>query len=288
MNVLCTKYASWEIDFFRNEIFQGIVSTENFVLYDKDTDLSGFINKKNVLIINHTNEFTFDVTKKIIECTKPYAIFLLSDECGKMQNWINFCKENTSVFFHQYHHKHYNYGKQKNQIPLGYVSGFKNNNRVKTIDERTINASFVGEIKNDRHKMITTFNKNMKNVKLIVSRTFWSDLKQNAVKSDQLFDLYNNSIFVPIGRGNIKLDCFRFYEAVVAGAIPVVVGHPQEILETYHFSGRHPYMITSTTWEGACDACNTLLNEKNELQNIQDKNFAWWKNEIDIIRNQFI
>lgn len=46
MNVLCTKHATWEIDFFRNEIFQGIVSTENFVLYDKDTDLSGFIDKK--------------------------------------------------------------------------------------------------------------------------------------------------------------------------------------------------------------------------------------------------
>ena len=52
-----------------------------------------------------------------------------------------------------------------------------------------------------------------------------------------IWDVYRNAKFVPNGRGNAVLDCFRLYEASMAGAIPVVVGSWSEIRETFYFGG---------------------------------------------------
>lgn len=285
MNLLYTKYSLWEKDLFQYEIFQGIIAPEHFIMYDERTDLSDFKDQTNILVLNQNRNFTFEVAENTINHTKPYAIFLLSDECGNMQKWVTLCKENTIHFFHQYHHKCYNYGKHSYQIPLGYVSGFKSTTQfIKRIMERSINASFVGEMKSDRHKMLTTFDENMTNTKLMVTRTKWGDSTQNTIKPNELFSLYNSSIFIPIGRGNIKLDCFRFYEAIVAGAIPVVVADLNEIKETFNFGGKTPDMIHSTTWDDACNQCNILLNDKNKLQQIQESNLLWWNNEIRLIQ----
>ena len=40
-------------------------------------------------------------------------------------------------------------------------------------------------------------------------------------------NIYSQSIFVFNGRGNVFLDCFRLYEAIIAGAIPVIVGEKE-------------------------------------------------------------
>jgi hypothetical protein len=39
----------------------------------------------------------------------------------------------------------------------------------------------------------------------------------------QMLEIYKQSKFVVIGRGQANLDCFRIYEAIIAGALPVRV-----------------------------------------------------------------
>ena len=74
-----------------------------------------------------------------------------------------------------------------------------------------------------------------KNNVIHLIRTNWSNPNNQTIKPYELFDLYRESLFVPIGRGNISLDCFRIYEAIVAGAIPVMCGTNQEIEMTFNF-----------------------------------------------------
>jgi hypothetical protein len=94
------------------------------------------------------------------------------------------------------------------------------------------------------------------------------------------FNIYNNSIFVISGRGNVSLNCFRIYEAIVAGAIPVIVGSIDEINNTFNFNNKLPPFIYDETWENVVIKCNDLLKNYEKLQEIQDNLLSWWKNEI--------
>ena len=96
----------------------------------------------------------------------------------------------------------------------------------------------------------------------------------------ELFSYHNKSfaksIFIPIGRGNKSLDCFRIYEAVVSGSIPVIVGNNQEIERTFHFNGIKPEFLYSDSWENAVLKCEEILKDKEKQQKIIDLNFEWW------------
>jgi hypothetical protein len=104
--------------------------------------------------------------------------------------------------------------------------------------------------------------------------------------------LYNECIFVPCGRGNYSLDCWRIYEAIVSGAIPVVVGSESEILSTFEYKNFPPF-IYAENWYEASQKCVKLLErfisgDIEELQNIQDNLINWWNNEMNYIQNNVI
>ena len=101
--------------------------------------------------------------------------------------------------------------------------------------EREYNSSFIGANKSDRGQMKDVLNKHMlrTNIKFVGNNWNINDLSYSP---RDMFDIYNNSIFVVNGRGNSNLDCYRIYEAIVAGAIPVIVGKQEEINITFtHF-----------------------------------------------------
>lgn len=72
------------------------------------------------------------------------------------------------------------------------------------------------------------------------------------------------------------LDCFRLYEASLAGAILVVVGSESEIAETFQFDGELPPWIFERDWDTAA----TFLKTPTVLQTMQERNLAWWKNQM--------
>ncbi len=58
-----------------------------------------------------------------------------------------------------------------------------------------------------------------------------------------MFDVYNDSIFIPNGRGNFTLDCFRIYEAILSGCIPVIVGKNEELDTIFYYNNDKPPFI---------------------------------------------
>jgi hypothetical protein len=82
---------------------------------------------------------------------------------------------------------------------------------ARTSKERTNNWSFIGAMQGhpERKSAIEIFEKWI---------PFETSYGKNSV---EMRNIYNNSKFVLVGRGQANLDCFRIYEAIVSGSIPV-------------------------------------------------------------------
>jgi len=230
----------------------------------------------NILIINgvcNLNEII-----KITEKIKPLIIFYLSDEGGSCSSWT-IIEQYTKILFRQYNFNHYNYSKNNYQLPLGYVTNYLNNIssmnvNTKPIIDRSITTSFIGTPKSDRLHMSNIFNENMKNTKIVFVNNNW-DIPNMPYSPQNCFDIYNNSIFVLCGRGNSNLDCFRIYEAIVAGAIPITIGSKEEINMTFNYNNIMPILFFDT-WELAVIECNKLLDEPKKLIELQKNIYSWW------------
>ena len=296
MKLLYLENCEWEIDFIRYEILFDIPNLE-FQLFKKD-ELQTFVNQpelvnNNILLINGV--LNLDNVLNVVKVIKPIAIFFTSDESGDSlikTNWI-ILEKYTPLFFRQYNHSFINYSANNYQIPLGYVKNFLNQKQSLNIiknkmNQREINASFIGVSKSDRPTMKYIFENKMDKTNIKFVDNNW-DINNMPYSQNDMFNIYNNSIFVINGRGNSTLDCFRIYEAVVAGAIPVIVGNISEISVTFNYNNNIPPFIFANTWDDAVILCNKLLNDLNNLQELQDKIFDWWKNLLNnlnsIIKN---
>jgi len=289
MKILYLENATWEYDYIVNDILLNIENkeievfkNENFKLFLNRTDII----ENNILVINTVCSLDDIIT--VVKHIKPIAIFYLSDEVGNILDTTVLDKY-TKVLFMQYNHKHYNYSSNNFQIPLGYSKYFLNGNRsssiqTKKISERKINVSFIGTMKSDRYHMKNVFEKNVKTTNIIFTYNNW-DINNLPYSPEKCFNIYNNSIFVICGRGNCSLDCFRIYEAIVAGSIPIIVGPLDEIKNTFNYNGNLPPFIYDESWENVVTKCNIFLDDREKLNKIQEELLTWWGNQILFIHN---
>ncbi|AYV86765.1 MAG: hypothetical protein Sylvanvirus8_21 [Sylvanvirus sp.] len=106
----------------------------------------------------------------------------------------------------------------------------------------------------------------------------------NGMSPEAMREIYNDSVFVLSGRGNISLDCFRLYEATLSGAIPVAVGTKQELKHTFSFANNPPPFITADTWPDALKLCQDLLLHPSMVIACQQDMFNWMQIQIFIIQ----
>jgi len=291
MKVLYLETSMWEFDFITQDVLMNInaevefFNKDNFKLFSTREDL---INK-NILILNeviHLNDI-IDIVKII----NPLVIMYLSDEMGDKPEILileKYCK----LFLRQYNHIHYSYSNNDYQLPLGYVKSFLKGKSSMSIDnkkifDREFNCSFIGSNKSDRLHMANVFNNNMNKTNIQFVDNNW-DVNNLICSPHECFDVYENSIFTVIGRGNKALDCFRIYEAIVAGSIPVIVGEMEEINHSFYYNGNLPPLLYATTWENAVIRCNELLKNYKQLQQMQDSIKTWWKNQLCFINSLII
>lgn len=290
------KYNAWEHHIFKNDFFNmdywremGI--TPIFIYFDENTDIQSFLEdtntnpniKFNILAFNHA--FSINKIKQLIDTIKPVIIFHLSEESRELNEIHNYLINCSNIYFHQYKHANYEYSKNCFQIPLCYVSNFCSdvpstsiNNIIRKSNEREYDASFIGQMKSDREEMCSVFQKGMGKTYISSGITHWHNPELSKIKPNDMFTIYNNSKFVLIGRGNGTLDCFRIYEAIVAGALPVVVALQDELNITFDFDGNHPIFITADTWEHVLEKCKKIsLFEQDIIRNF---NLHWWKSQI--------
>lgn len=281
MKIFYPEYCIWEKDYILNNVLSGIklqeihyYSNQNFLeILDK------FSNCKNCILVL-TSYLQENEMFQVASILKPNVIILLSDEYGTKSNLMKLEKL-TRLFLRNYNHCSYSYASNNLQLPLGYVSNFLDcKSFIKKMNQRSINCSFIGEQKSDRLEMYNTFKKNMTNTKIEFTNNSWV-LESLKWTPANLFELYNDSIFVINGRGNCSLDCFRIYESISAGAIPVIVGDPKEIKNTFYYNDNVPPLLFFNSWQEAVTNCNNLLEKLDQLQEIQNNLQLWWKNILE-------
>ena len=288
MKLLYLTNSEWEEDYIIKDLCGNIKNLE-VIFYNKENidNLSKYAGEETILTINSL--VNIDKAQQIVIKLKPSIIIFLSDEVGNQYEYLNL-SQYTKLFLK--HYSHNLLSEKIIQIPLGYVKGMLNGKeseklKLKKISERKYKWCFIGSQKSDRHDMFKQFLTNISNsqddVYLSVANNPWKiDDLQDSPKNT--FEKYSNSIFVPIGRGNVSLDCFRIYEAIVCGAIPVIVGKSDEINSTFYFHGKTFARIQAENWEQASKTCKELLEKPEIIQEMQEVNKIWWRDQISTIR----
>ena len=143
--------------------------------------------------------------------------------------------------------------------------------KLKSPKDRKFKWSFVGNIKQDRLQMIMTMRK-------------IHPCYAGKASSEEMKNIYRESIFVPNGRGNVKLDCFRLYEASICGAIPIIVCSKNEF-ETTFSQEENPPWLRYDSWEEAHDSCLELLKDMKKLKTMSKNCIEWWNKRTNNIHN---
>jgi len=267
MKIYYPKSSTWEIDYFTVDLQLDLVYYDNH--------LPSSIEKDAILVINNTRIIQVEEVIKL----NPLALVILSDER------LEYKQFGEIKIFRQYASPE----KPFIQIPCTYAKtmlGGKPSTelKVKKIKEREYDFSFIGMLKSDRIEMCEKFSKEFK--KGVIKHGFNSwNIQAQVVSPPDMFGIYSNSVFVPIGKGNHLLDCSRLCEAIIAGAIPVLVGSEHEIETTFDFNGHLPPFIYSDTWDNAIIKCKQLSTDN--LQQLQHKLIEWWKIHVSFIKNEF-
>lgn len=273
-------YCSWEKDYIQ-ELFGNINCNIISIKLDK---LNNTLEKEDEIINNNilvfsSNIHAFDKIRKIVLKIKPIIIVHLSDEWGNKPEYTDLASH-TKLLLHQYHFNHYPYHNYDNiiQMPLGYMTNMFNkqnafNCELKPILERKYKWSFIGNIKHDRQELIDKF-----------SKKFGEKNVGNNISPSKMFDIYNDSVFVPNGRGNVLIDCFRIYEAILSGSVPIIVCEEKEFNERFYYNNDAPPFIFESNWDNAVNKCEYLLNNVEELEKISKKNYEWLQNKIKSIQ----
>ena len=173
-----------------------------------------------------SNNITYQTVSEIVNYLKPKIIIHNNDEWGYRPEYLELSKS-TPLMQYAYYYK-----VPKNVYnPLGYLTGVHLNGipSLKDANDRTYDWSFVGCLKSDRRIAIDSFINGWDNATYFAKPTSVTNLA----------NIYKNSKFVISPRGNTSLLCFRTFEAITCGAIPVVSGCTRQELErTYNFQNK--------------------------------------------------
>lgn len=274
------KEKVWETDF--------IIDT---LLPSNCNRICGFISIDQVetgpwdVLVFNSRKHIYNLILDVINKTKPKIVIQLSDEYKNEDlNHFNNLAKYCNLYLRQYHHEGYEYFENTIHIPLGYCNDAgldfmeylpDKKKNVPKIKDRIYNWGWVGDVKSDRLEMLNKFSN-------IHDHTYGTD-----VPKDVMIEKYLQSKFIPCGRGNSTLDCYRLYEASMCGAIPCVVGSVSEISETFKYEESPPWLF-ARNWDEMVHKCKDLLQKEDELQLFQDKILKWWNFRIEKIKSNIL
>lgn len=105
-------------------------------------------------------------------------------------------------------------------LPLGYLNDKKGNGKILLASQRALDWSFAGAMdRNNRNDVLLDLQKRY--IKNYVHRTPTWGSSEN-VPANMYMELLSQSRFVPCLDGFYNTESYRFYEALEAGAVPVI------------------------------------------------------------------
>jgi hypothetical protein len=209
----------------------GKVQFTNYFIITRCQITQPFLNRlrkmsDDFVFVLSSNNITYQTVSEIVNYLKPKIIIHNNDEWGYRPEYLELSKS-TPLMQYAYYYK-----VPKNVYnPLGYLTGVHLNGipSLKDANDRTYDWSFVGCLKSDRRIAIDSFINGWDNATYFAKPTSVTNLT----------NIYKNSKFVISPRGNTSLLCFRTFEAITCGAIPVVSGCTRQELErTYNFQNK--------------------------------------------------
>jgi hypothetical protein len=304
-------YSSYEYDWL-DFLLSGfkvnhIVDFENEVCVDNAIIVANlsqafFTNRGASKSYNAERQQFYNYIKRFKGTGARVGLFHLGDE---------FYRESTDFYqdldfvFRQYYkeedHKKYSHC---HYLPIGYKSGFSNELADCPIEQRDYLWSFAGHLKGTRYEMIK-YAQGIPDGKYHTTNQ-WND--PNGLNTKEYAALLNNTKFSLCPMGNYSVDCFRLYESLEAGAIPIVEAkdacqvlsvlfNPQLLIK-YGSRDKRFWLRNYQYWEKAFAAdfpCPTIYNWKNleelvnstDLESSSEKIQLWWRNYKQSLR-QFL
>ena len=150
----------------------------------------------------------------------------------------------------------------------------------------------MGQVKNKptREKMLLKL-KNVKGKRFLHITEKWND--ENQISITEYKKILADSVFVPCPSGwggavGLK-DCFRLYETLEAGSIPII--EKDEYLYFDSFFPKNPLLKVSNDWREVDETINHLLDNPEKLNKHANEVSNWWskykKNLKQSIKNRF-
>lgn len=160
-------------------------------------------------------------------------------------------------------------------LPLGpnrWVEGEPN-------QERTLIWSFFGTKWMDREAKLAPWKQLEPNASTFYDS--WMDSKQ--LSAEAYSAMCSKSIFMPCPRGQ-NPECFRIYEALEHGAIPILVREPGDEAFLKALTTHIPILVYPS-WDHAVSFVTTLLQNKSTLEQYRETLLSkWlaWKEELKV------
>ena len=255
------------------------------------------ITDKSILICNSQEEsFVAQCERKGFQ----YGIISINDE--NLENYMGYAtSKNCKFVIRGYFHPHVNYLLKSlgmNQKLLHLYPGISNDffKESRRFNSETLPSQtwcFAGENKPSRKLFLKEFQSLPGGKVLLTREGFEEDKnKKTALTTSDYYDLLRDSIFAPCPTGWINIDTHRFYEALQAGCIPVVLKNacPEKSELSYWESKFQPSQalpfIQARNWEEARKMCEKSISNHSALMIRQDCHAFWrclknhWRMEI--------
>jgi len=288
------EIAKWELDWLcyllRDFDVQPILDTEHRVV-DENVILASSISNlgRGMLVRQHLQAFKSRGLK--------VGLIHLSDEFGSAPVHIY---DHADFVFRNYYRRAALCRRNCRYFGLGYKSGFRQSLIQRPIGERRYKWSFAGQPKSSRASMLNQANA-IPGGHYHLTKT-WDD--PDGLDTAEYAGLLSDTVFALCPRGNLSVDCFRLYEALEAGAIPIVEDcsstgsvldmlrldglalnpdfHPRECLRNLKTHGFGSYWIAAYGADFPCLRLNywqdlPALIQSVDLEKTSHKIQQWWQ-----------
>jgi len=209
---------------------------------------------------------------------KPYGLLYLGDE-GLSNRMDPYVADSKCIFiWRQYVHPKYFGNPKIFQMPCGYKNGFPMITTSKC--EKDLLWSFAGARHVTRNVALDT----LKNVSPHYVHETPPDSFNHAdgLSTEDYRRLCERSMYVLCPTGHCSIECFRLYECLEAGSIPITITNSQQIqvLPSYHHAvfppaadvGEIPFVI-GQTW----DDCRAFIENNRNPVEMTHKCNEYWK-----------
>ncbi|MEI8196058.1 MAG: hypothetical protein WCI73_09135 [Phycisphaerae bacterium] len=181
-----------------------------------------FVGENSILVVSCSGpeqevEQTRAHFKKYQAAGLPVGLIHLSDEW--QQAPIDFYAEAAFIFRNYYRAAAAPRDGRGHFFGLGWKTGFREMLIDRPIGQRSLTWSFVGMMKSTRAAMLQSAAR-VPGGKHLVTTGFGG--QNGGVPIREFSQILNDTVFALCPRGNTAVDCFRVYEALEAGAIPIV------------------------------------------------------------------